>query len=73
MSDDKTQAHRRMAEETKDDTVGRAYHLRRANEETGRADRGAQSGARSAHRGLAKLHRDRADNSGRSVLLIVTD
>ena len=60
-----------MTEE--DDTAGRAYHLRRADKETELADGAAESGARSAHRGLAKLHRDRAGNHGPPVLLIVKD
>ena len=60
-----------MSEE--EDAVGRAYHLRRADKETELADGAAESGARSAHRGLAKLHRDRAGNQGPSVLLIVKE
>ncbi|MDB5705629.1 MAG: hypothetical protein JWN66_2745 [Sphingomonas bacterium] len=55
------------------DLSAHAYHLRRAEEEAGRADRAADSMARIAHRKLAKLHRDRAGDAVPAELLIVRE
>lgn len=50
-----------------------AYHLRRAGEETARANKASEPGARYAHHALAKLHHARAGNDEPPGLLIVKD
>ena len=62
-----------MHEEKTGDMAGRAYHLKRADQEVERANAAVESGARSAHRGLEKLHRDRAGSDQPPELMIVRE
>jgi hypothetical protein len=61
-----------MSEQETEGTA-RAWHLKRADEETGRADGAVESTVRRAHLGLAKLHRDRAGGNVPPELLIVRE
>ncbi len=62
-----------MPEEQTDDAAGRAYHLRRAEQEGERADNAVEAGPRNAHRALEKMHRDRAGSDEPPELLIVRE
>ncbi len=62
-----------MAEQDTSGAAGRAYHLKRADQEIGRAENATESGARHAHRTLAQLHRARAVDGGPTGLHTVME